>query len=206
MTTTIEVYFDFRSPYACFVSHRIRRGLSQSGIAFTWRPVSIDMLLNLQAGREPFAAYVDRLSEPKRAHLVADVRRLASYYDLPLKPTKPPRPNSTPALCLAEGLAQSQRAHFIHAVFDALWQQQRDIADAGVLARCLAQSGAPADAPSRAFEPAARAELVARTAEAYTRGVFGVPTFVCDGETFFGHDRLDLLLWTLERRAPPNRS
>lgn len=197
--TTIEVYFDFRSPYAYFTSHRIRRGLARADIVFAWRPVAIDVLLNLQAGRDAFAPYVDPLSEPKRAHLIADVRRFAAYYDLPLKPTRPQRPNSIPALCLAAQLSESHRANFAAAVFDALWQDQQDIADAAVLARCLAQAGAPADAPTRAFEPAAKAELAERTAEAYARGVFGVPTFVCNSEIFFGNDRLDLLLWTLEK-------
>lgn len=195
--TTIEVYFDFRSPYAYFASHRIRRGLVRTDIAFAWRPVSIDILLNLQAGREAFAPYVDPLSAPKRAHLIADVRRLASYYDLPLKATRPRRPNSIPALCLATLLPEGQRAHFVFAVFDALWREQQDIADAAVLARCLA--GGPADTLMRTFEAAARAELAERTEQAYARGVFGVPTFGCGDEIFFGNDRLDLLLWSLEQ-------
>jgi 2-hydroxychromene-2-carboxylate isomerase len=198
--TTIEVYFDFRSPYAYFAAHRIRRGLPRADITFAWRPVAIDVLLNLQAGGEAFAPYVDPLSAPKRAHLIADVRRLASYYDLPLKPTRPPRPNSIPALCLATLLPEGQRAQFVCAVFDALWQKQQDIADAAVLARCLTQAGGPADTLMRSFEVAARAELADRTEQAYARGVFGVPTFVCGDEIFFGNDRLDLLLWTLEQR------
>jgi len=198
--TTIEVYFDFSSPYAYFAAHRIRRGLPRADIAFVWRPVAIDVLLNLQAGREAFAPYFDPLSAPKRAHLIADVRRLTSYYDLPLKPTRPPRPNSIPALCLATLLPEGQRAHFVFAMFDALWREQQDIADATVLARCLTQAGGPADTLMRSFEAAARAELADRTEQAYARGVFGVPTFVCGDEIFFGNDRLDLLLWTLEQR------
>jgi len=198
--TTIEIYFDFRSPYAYFASHRIR-ALSHTAVAFTWRPVSIDMLLNLQAGREAFAPYVDPLCAAKRAHLVADVRRLASYYDLRLRPTRPQRPNSIPALCLATLLAEDLHMNFVSAVFDALWQEQQDIADAAVLAQCLAQAGGPADTLAQAFAAPATAELAGRTTEAYGRGVFGVPSFVCEGEVFFGNDRLDLLLWTLGRRG-----
>src|SRR5262245_40112288 len=127
--TKIEIYFDFRSPYAYFASHRIRRDFSHIGIAFAWRPVSIDILLNLQAGREAFAPYADPLCQAKRAHLIADVRRLASYYDLPLKPTRPSRPNTIPALCLAALLPEDRRADFASAAFDALWQEQQDIAD-----------------------------------------------------------------------------
>jgi 2-hydroxychromene-2-carboxylate isomerase len=54
---------------------------------------------------------------------------------------------------------------------------------------------------SIAFEELARARLEDETKVAYARGVFGVPSFVFENEVFFGNDRLDLLLWTIERRA-----
>jgi 2-hydroxychromene-2-carboxylate isomerase len=202
MTTRIDVYYDFRSPYAFFASHRIRRGdFAGSDIGWIWQPVSIDVLLNLQAGRDPFAPYVDPLSGPKRAHLISDVRRLASYYGIPSRPTRPQRPNSIPALQLSAMLEEGERAPFSDAVFDALWQEQADISEAAVLARCLTKSGARADALDRAFEGSARADVAERTAKAYALGVFGVPTFASDDELFFGNDRLDLLLWTVERRG-----
>jgi 2-hydroxychromene-2-carboxylate isomerase len=206
MTTRIDVYYDFRSPYAFFASHRIRRGdFAGSDIGWIWQPVSIDVLLNLQAGREPFAPYVDPLSGPKRAHLIADVRRLASYYGAPLRPTKPQRPNSIPALHLAAMLEEGERARFSNAVFDALWQEQADISEADVLVRCLIKSGARADALDRAFESSARTDVAERTAKAYALGVFGVPTFASGNELFFGNDRLDLLLWMVERRGKKPR-
>jgi 2-hydroxychromene-2-carboxylate isomerase len=202
MTTTIDVFYDFRSPYAFFASHRIRRGdFARSDVGWIWQPVSIDVLLNLQAGREPFAPYVDPLSGAKRAHLIADVRRLASYYGVPLRPTKPPRPNSIPALQLAATLEDGERARFSDAVFDVLWQEQADISEANVLARCLTKSGARDDVLDRAFESSARTDVAERTAKAYAQGVFGVPTFAQDNELFFGNDRLDLLLWTVEKRG-----
>jgi len=76
MATTIEAYYDFRSPYAYFANDRIRSRSFVPPIPVTWhwRPVSIDVLLNLQAGRDAWAAYSDPLSAPKRAHLLADVR------------------------------------------------------------------------------------------------------------------------------------
>jgi len=201
MAIRIDVFYDFRSPYAYFASHRIRSsGFAGSDVTWIWQPVSIDILLNLQAGREPLAPYVDPLSGAKRAHLVADVRRLASYYGVPLRPTKPQRPNSIPALRLATALEEGERARFSDAVFDALWQQQADISEADVLARCLNASGASADALSRVFESSAAADVADQTAKAYARGVFGVPTFAWDDELFFGNDRLDLLLWAVAKR------
>jgi magnesium chelatase family protein len=51
----------------------------------------------------------------------------------------------------------------------------------------------------------AQACLADRTVKAYARGVFGVPTFVCDEELFFGNDRLDLLAWTVAKERPAKR-
>ena len=153
MPATIEVYYDFRSPYAYFASHRIRDGaISGYGHDWIWRPVSIDVLLNLQAGRAPWAPYLDPLSPPKRAHLVADVRRLAAYYNVPLKPTNPRRPDSRAALCLAGLIDERERSAFNDAVFEALWQRQQDIASPEVLEKCLARAGARSELLTRHFK------------------------------------------------------
>jgi 2-hydroxychromene-2-carboxylate isomerase len=199
MPAMIEVYYDFRSPYAYFANHRIREGSFEPPVPCTWlwRPVSIDVLLNLQAGRDAWAAYADPLSGPKRAHLLADVRRNAAFYKIPLRSPKPSRPDSIPALCTAALLGPEGHDDFRNAVFDALWQQQRDIADPGVLAECLARAGKSPDLVKRALAPEARAKLADETMRAYAAGVFGVPTFVCNNELFFGNDRLDMLGWRL---------
>lgn len=196
----IDVYYDFRSPYAYFAAHRIR-DREIAGHVWRWCPVSIDVLLNLQAGREPWAPYSDPLSAPKRAHLMADVRRLSAYYDLPLRPPRPARPNSIPALCLASLIEGAARAAFTVSVFDALWREQRDIADPEILTACLTRTGARAELVARAFTEQTRMRLAEQTQEAYARGIFGVPSFAVGTDIFFGNDRLDLLRWTIGRQA-----
>jgi 2-hydroxychromene-2-carboxylate isomerase len=203
MAATIEAYYDFRSPYAYFANHRIREGSFVSPVPakWLWRPVSIDVLLNLQAGRDAWATYADPLSGPKRAHLLADVRRNAAFYNAPLRSPKPPRPNSIPALCTAALLDPERHDDFRNAVFDALWQQQRDIADSNVLEQCLTRAGGDPDLVNRALTSEAREALAGETRRAYANGIFGVPTFVCNNEVFFGNDRLDMLAWRLGHEA-----
>jgi 2-hydroxychromene-2-carboxylate isomerase len=202
MATTIEAYYDFRSPYAYFANHRIREGSFVSPVPakWLWRPVSIDVLLNLQAGRDAWAAYTDPLSGPKRAHLLADVRRNAAFYNVPLRSPKPPRPNSIPALCTAALLDPEGHDDFRNAVFDALWQQQRDIADSNVLEECLTRADRDPDLVKRALTSEARAALADETRRAYASGIFGVPSFVYNNEAFFGNDRLDMLGWRLNHK------
>ena len=200
MTAMIEAYYDFRSPYAYFANCRARSGpfALPTGVEWVWRPASIDVLLNLQAGRDAWATYTDPLSPPKRAHLVADVRRNAAFYGIALRPPQPPRQNSVPALCVAASLDAGERS-FRNAVFDALWQEQRDIFDPRVLEDCLAVAGQNKNLVDRAFSREARHLLAADTERAYAAGVFGVPTFVVNDEIFFGNDRLELLAWRLKQ-------
>jgi hypothetical protein len=52
-----------------------------------------------------------------------------------------------------------------------------------------------------AFAEAGRVDLARDSAEAYARGIFGVPSFVIGDDMFFGNDRLDLLLWDIGRKS-----
>jgi 2-hydroxychromene-2-carboxylate isomerase len=199
MPLTVEAYYDFRSPYAYFANHRIRQGLFVPPVVvkWLWRPVSIDVLLNLQAGRDAWAVYSDPLSGPKRAHLLSDVRRTAAFYNIPLRSLKSPRPNPIVALCAAALLGPEGHDDFRNAVFQALWQQQRDISDSSVLAECLMSVGLEPDLVNRAVTSEGRQALAEDTKLAYSNGIFGVPTFVYNNEIFFGNDRLDMLGWRL---------
>jgi 2-hydroxychromene-2-carboxylate isomerase len=146
MTKGIDVYYDFRSPYAYFLAHRLRHRQFEAPVpvGWNWRPISIDVLLNLQAGRAVLAPYVDPLPAPKRRHLVADLRRCAEMYGAPLKPPRPTRPNSQLALCVSLLLRRQgvDDDPFRNAAFVALWENQRDIADPIVLKECLGATDA----------------------------------------------------------------
>jgi 2-hydroxychromene-2-carboxylate isomerase len=203
MVAVVEVFYDFRSPYAYFAAHRIREGhfVPPVSVEWLWRPVSIDILLNLQAGRDAWADYVDPLCAPKRKHLVADVRRTAEFHGAPLRPPNPPRQSSIAALCVAALLEADARETFRNSIFDALWQNQTDISAPETLKACLARAGMDAEILNEALSSSARARLAECTEQAYADGIFGVPTFVCNSEILFGNDRLEMLAWRLGSNA-----
>jgi 2-hydroxychromene-2-carboxylate isomerase len=133
--------------------------------------------------------------------MLADVRRCAAFYGAPLRPPKPPRPNSIPALCVAALLGPDLQDAFRNSIFDALWQRQLDIADPDTLRASLGHAGQDPTILDRAFSSAARAELADQTKLTYAGGIFGVPSFVYEREVFFGNDRLDMLGWRLGLEA-----
>jgi len=199
----VDVYYDFRSPFAYFAEHRIRTGKFSVPVNVEWRwlPVSIDVLLNLQASRPDWAQFSDPLAAPKRKNFLTDVVRSVEYYSVPIRPPNPPRPNSVPALCASLKLTRDGVAHseFRTAVFEALWQKQLDIGDKNILFDCAERSGVSRNVIEASFASEAKDELGRETHRAYELGVFGVPSFVSGGELFFGNDRLDVLAWRLER-------
>ncbi len=198
-----DAYYDYRSPFAYFAAHRIRARKISTPIDIEWRwlPVSIDVLLNMQASKPDWAPYSDPLAPPKRKNFLTDVVRSAEYYSLPIRPPNPPRSNSLPALCASQKLTWEGVEHddFRAAVFEALWQKQLDIGDKRVLFDCAQKSGVAQGLIEASFTPEAKDELARATHEAYALGVFGVPSFVSGGELFFGNDRLDVLAWRLGR-------
>ena len=81
-----------------------------------------------------------------------------------------------------------------------LWAHDEDIGTADVLESALTEAGFDgvglvADAQENA--ETYMAEIAADTERAIEANVFGAPTFIVDGEMFWGQDRLELLDWHL---------
>ena len=80
------------------------------------------------------------------------------------------------------------------AMFQAMWQDEKNLADTAVLGEVIAGAGLDAERIlSRIGEDAVKDALKANVAEAVERGAFGSPTFFVGDEMFFGNDRLDFV-------------
>lgn len=78
-------------------------------------------------------------------------------------------------------------------MFEAVWVQERNIADEQVLADILKECGLDGALAAQAHSPAVQQLYEAHTQQALDAGVFGAPSYVVNGEIFWGQDRLDLL-------------
>jgi 2-hydroxychromene-2-carboxylate isomerase len=89
-----------------------------------------------------------------------------------------------------------------HALLRALWAEERDIAEAATRIAVADENGYDG-ATLQAMERGAEVQAAyrANTDEAERLGVFGAPTFVLDGERFWGQDRLDFVDRALALRA-----
>ena len=86
------------------------------------------------------------------------------------------------------------------AVFAAVWEHELDIASPDTLAALLMQCGLSADAVALSRNAQTQHTYDANTEAAIAAGVFGAPSYVVEGEIFWGQDRLDFL----QRRLNPS--
>ncbi|MDE2299737.1 MAG: 2-hydroxychromene-2-carboxylate isomerase [Burkholderiales bacterium] len=85
------------------------------------------------------------------------------------------------------------------ALLRAVWVEERNIADPGELASVLAALKLPAQRLTDSHSAAVQARYEAGTQRAIDAGVFGAPSYVVDGELFWGQDRLDFVQRRLNR-------
>ena len=79
------------------------------------------------------------------------------------------------------------------AVFAAVWAQDRDISSPKVLAELVAECGLPSERSEQASSEEVTALYEDNTRQAIASQVFGAPSYVIDGEIFWGQDRLEFV-------------
>lgn len=178
-------YFDFISPFAYLQFRRFDELPATLRVAC--RPVLFAALLGRWGHLGPAEI------PAKRLHIYRFCKWHAERSGIPF--TMPPAHpfNPLPALRLAIAAGGSREA--VGAIFDVIWGEGFDVSrDDGWRRACARLGLEPADAARRTAAPEVKAALRANSDEALARGVFGVPTFVVDGELFWGEDATDMFL------------
>lgn len=93
---------------------------------------------------------------------------------------------------------------FATLAYKAVWEKDLNLDDDGIIATLLTASGLKAaEVMSLATSDEAKAIYAQNKIDAIEAGVFGAPSYVIEGEVFWGQDRLELLddMLTSGRRA-----
>jgi 2-hydroxychromene-2-carboxylate isomerase len=189
-------YTDYKSPYA-YLAKDLAYGLEHDlRVRVEWRPYVLDLASRYGSARvDANGQVLEENRDPHQWRRVRysymDCRRQARKRGLVIRGTQKIW-DSTLALA---GMLCAQRAgdvvfrRYHDMVFERFWQRALDIEDMTVIAAVLTDAGADG-AAFPAWAQAGRDEVaeISRAAEAI--GVFGVPTFVVDGELFWGSEHL----------------
>ncbi len=196
MSKQVAFYFDFGSPYSYLAYKELPRVAARTGATIVWQPVLLGGVFKATGNHSPMEI------PAKSAWSNGDIRRWAERYDVPFR-YNPHFPINT--LALMRGAIGYQRKsqggdaggndskfhRYVAAIFSAMWEQGRNLNDPNEIGKVLVAAGFdPREALAMLDDPEVKAELKRVTEEAVARGIFGAPSFIVDGELFWGNDRL----------------
>jgi len=189
--TSLEFHFDFGSPNA-YLSHRVIPAIEQRiGVKFTYVPILLGGVFKLTGNRSPgesFAGIRNKLDYER-----LEMKRFIARHGLAEFRWNPNFPVNTLALMrgaiAAQGLGVFEP--YVDAMFRAMWEEERAMADPKVFVEAMKAAGLPFDdIIERSASPEVKQALLDNTGRSVERGTFGAPTFYVDDEIYFGKDRL----------------
>jgi 2-hydroxychromene-2-carboxylate isomerase len=212
-TAPLIVYIDYKSPYAYLAVEPTYALGEELGIEIDWRPFTLDIPSYLGSARlSNEGKVVDEQRTPgqwiKVKYAYHDVRRYGSMRGIIVRGTTKVWDSSLAGIGMLWAKAQGKAPLRAYSalVYERFWKRELDLEDVGVIERVLDEAGAP----TAGFQEYAAGEgrvlhdTIQRSA--FDAGLFGVPTYVIDGEVFFGREHLPRIRWVLSGRsgAPPD--
>ncbi len=195
MTITITAYTDLRSPYTFVAKAEVYRWEEDFGVAVDWWPYTTP----LQEAFGP-AEGRDERQLRKIRYTYMNVRRLGAAQGLTIRGTKRIFDPTPAHVGLLQARDDGVFRAFHDLAFERVFRRELDPDDPAHVRAALAETGGDVDAWSRRLRNgAAELEAIDRRAEA--QGVFGVPSFILDGELFWGGDTLAQIRQRLAERS-----
>jgi 2-hydroxychromene-2-carboxylate isomerase len=184
MSTPLDFYFDFSSPYGYLASQRIEALAAKHGRGVTWRPMLLGAAFKV-SGVQPLVNVPLKGEYSKR-----DFLRSARFYEVPFR-VPDPFPISTLHACRAFYATgdSAQAVKLAKALYKAYFVDNVNIGEAENVLKIAGYVGLTPDLNDQSIKDKTRAEVEA----AIAKGVFGSPYIVVDGEPFWGMDRFEQL-------------
>ncbi|WP_426345514.1 2-hydroxychromene-2-carboxylate isomerase [Alcaligenes sp. HNGD-HTN06] len=186
----IHYYFWMNSDWAYLGADRLEAIVRKQGIPIHYKPVDLPQVYARTGG-----VLLGQRSPERQAYRITELQRWCRKLGIPINPT--PRfmcPDATLASTVVIAINQASLPvlELYKAILRAQWCEERNIADPAELARIMQSQHLDAD---YWFEqaPHMQQRYQAYTDEAIAAGVFGSPSYVYQGELFWGQDRLDML-------------
>ncbi|QOF73642.1 2-hydroxychromene-2-carboxylate isomerase [Aminobacter sp. SR38] len=184
----IEFWFSIGSTYSYLSVMRLTHVAAETGIRFRWRPFNVRAIM-IEMDNVPFAR-----KPVKAAYMWRDVERRAALYGLrPKLPAPYPlseleRANRVAIIAAAEGWCPAYAQETYRRWFEA----GEPAGSEPNLSASINAAGQDAERVLRlADSDRGKSDLAEATEQAKAFGIFGSPSFVVDGELFWGDDRLD---------------
>jgi 2-hydroxychromene-2-carboxylate isomerase len=192
----VSVYIDYKSPYAYLAKDPAWELEREFDVRLDWLPYTLEIPLYLGTVEGRNAHQWRRIR-----YSYMDARRLANRRGLTVRGPQKIFDSSIAAIGMLYAKSHDAFRRYNDLVFERFWKRALDIEDREAIRATLSEAGAPLASFFDFLDGDGRIahDRICRQAEEI--GVFGVPTFVVDGEIFWGGDRL----WMVREKlgAPP---
>ena len=200
VSRSVDYYFAPQSPWTYLGHQRFCDIARAHGAVVRVLPIDLGGKVFPISGGLPLG----KRAPQRQAYRLVELQRYSDFLHAPLnlKPRYfPVNGDDAARLIIAVNLHDGTEAalKITGAILAAVWAQERHIDDEKVLAELLAEQGLSPARLEQSHSQAAHERYDANTQQAIDAGVFGAPSYVIDGEIFWGQDRLDFVERKLAR-------
>ena len=199
--TIVDYYFTPQSPWTSLGHARFAAMARRADAEVRVRPVDVGAVVPVSGGLP-----LGKRAPQRQAYRLVEMARFSRHLGLPLNPKPkffPVAGDDAAKLIIAADIHDGTEAAMAlsGAIFAAVWVQERNIADPGVLEAIAAECGLDGRRAEQAQSQAVQERYDDYTRQAIEAKVFGAPSYVIDGEIFWGQDRLDFVEQALRKQA-----
>jgi 2-hydroxychromene-2-carboxylate isomerase len=190
MTRMIAFYYDFMSPYSYLAATQLPALAKRTAATVEFIPVDALSIMAL-VGNTPTTLR----SRAKGIYATADLRRWAKRYGITFTPNAHFRNIDGKRLLAGAAVAAElgEIKAYNRVIFEAIWAKAAALANEAEISGILHDGGVSMiDSILRGLEKGLET-IEANVRAAAAAGVFGVPSFLAEGQLFFGNDRLSFL-------------
>lgn len=188
----IDYYFWMNSDWAYLGADRLEGIARKRGARIRYMPVDLPDVYARTGGQ-----LLGNRSAERQAYRVTELKRWCKALGIHVNATPKymcPNADTASRIVIAADRKGMTVVPLYKAILHAEWCEDRDISDIGELRRIVSALGHDADKLLAAAQAPEIEALYRRyTDEAVKAGVFGSPSYVFDGEVFWGQDRLPML-------------
>lgn len=190
----IEYIYSAHSAFAYLGSAELSKICAADGVTLIHKPVLLTPVVEAQGSK----SFADRTQAHVDYFFGREIERWAEYRDVEVVKFRPTYHDADYGLASGMILALGDRGErtdaMAHGLLEAHWRFDADLSDQKTLARLATDLGHDADAlMKQAASKAVQQMLQENSTWARAQNVFGSPTYIVDGDPFYGQDHLELV-------------